>query len=145
VIAARLPTYPTPQPTTTNASQRSTLGYLNESAWLLTSQVEIAEIHQTATLDPKNINSEYITLVNFGDAVEVSRWTLISDRGEAFRFDDFVFAANSVVRIHSGRGQSTDTDLFWNKSNRIWTEKSVVTLLDGDGNVVDQLLHQVPD
>lgn len=90
--------------------------------------------------DSENLNDEWIEIVNTGEvAVDLDRWSIRDESStNRYRFDEFVLPAGATVRIHSGCGTDTATELFWCTSgSAVWNNSGdTVLVLDPAGNVV---------
>jgi len=65
--------------------------------------------------DDKNKNGEWIELKNFCDyPVDLKGWLLKdTSSSNAYLFPDFDLGAQKKVRIHSGCGKDTESNLYW--------------------------------
>ncbi|AJF27423.1 endonuclease [Haloarcula hispanica] len=95
------------------------------------SGVEIAEIHPDATgNDNENLNDEYVTLTNTGDAaLDLSGWTVSDEAGHQYAFTDLTLDPNASVTLYTGSGTDTDTERYWGRNGAVWNN-------DGDTVVV---------
>ncbi len=86
------------------------------------------------------LNEEWVEIVNSGDeAVDLDGW-MLRDESASNRFDfpaGFVLAPGVTVRIRSGCGTDSPTDLHWCAGNSaIWNNSGdTVFLLDPSGNI----------
>jgi len=82
--------------------------------------------------DRQNLNDEYIVFSNVGDeALDLSGWTVRDDVGKTYTFPaDFVLKTGASVRLHTGSGTDTQTDLYWGASQPVWNN-------DGDTVIVE--------
>ena len=96
------------------------------------SLVEIGE-----TISIGNLEGETIVLTNQGGTINLEGWTLSGPEGQSFTFPALTLFPESRVRVHSTAGDDTARDLYWNRTEPAWREGELVTLRDGDGNVVD--------
>lgn len=92
--------------------------------------------------DNENKNDEWVEVTNRGPGpVDLTGWS-IQDEGSnhTFRFPSgFVLDERATVRIHSGCGTATPTELFWcNSGSAVWNnDGDIASLLSSDGSVVD--------
>ena len=64
-------------------------------------------------------------------------WTLEDAQNHSYAFPDFSLAAGAAVKVRTGEGNDSATDLFWNRSSSIWNNGGdVATLKDASGNIV---------
>ena len=68
-----------------------------------------------------SLNAEWIRISNHGSrAVELTGWTVRDKAGHVFRFPQFTLKAGRSVRVHTGPGRNTATDLHWGSHAYIW-------------------------
>jgi len=81
--------------------------------------------------DRQNLTGEYVVFSNVGeDALDLSGWTVRDEAGKTYTFPDgFVLKAGASVRLHTGSGTDTATDLYWGAESPIWNN-------DGDTIIV---------
>lgn len=94
------------------------------------------------------LNEESVLLTNDGsDAVELTGWTLENGDGDAYAFPDgFTLAAGDSVRVHTGSGSDSATDLYWGSRSFRWDVRSdTATVYDADGDVAQDASWAVPD
>jgi micrococcal nuclease len=91
--------------------------------------------------DDRNLDDEWVELANAGPAaVDLTGWT-VRDESSSHRFafpPGFTLAPGAHVRIRSGCGATTPTDLHWCESgSAVWNnDGDTAFLLDPSGNVV---------
>ena len=68
------------------------------------------------------IVKEYVEIKNTGKGpVALTNWRIIDvDDKKVFRFPTFTLAAGKSLRVRSGVGRNTKTDLYWRHDNYIW-------------------------
>jgi len=89
--------------------------------------------------DNHNKVEEYVCFTNEGESpVDMSRWILRNKKGHTFTFPNFVLSPGASVRVHTGCGTNTRTDLYWCKrGGAVWNNKGdTVSLLDSQGNPI---------
>ena len=92
--------------------------------------------------DTLRLNDEWVEIVNAGDeAVDLSGWSL-RDESASNRFDfpaGFVLAPGGTVKVRSGCGTDSATDLHWCAAgSAIWNNSGdTVFLLDPTGNIAE--------
>ncbi|MFD7947852.1 lamin tail domain-containing protein [Streptomyces sp. NPDC059744] len=86
-----------------------------------------------------SLNAEWVELTNNNRrAVNLDGWTLRDEDGHRYRFDDVRLAGRATVRIHTGIGRDTRTDLYQDRRNYVWDNRSdTATLRDDRGRTVD--------
>ena len=89
---------------------------------------------------PDSLNQEWIAVVNIGrQPVNLHRWTVRDDTGKSFTFGDLTLPGNGArVRLHTGKGRPSTTDVFWNSGNYVWNNTGdAARLSDASGRTVD--------
>lgn len=106
--------------------------------------VEIAGILYNPDGDEsQNPNTEYLEIQNGTDeSVELSSWSLSDDTVATYVFGDFTLAAGATVRVRSGAGTDTATDVYANWGSRWNNDGDTATLYDASGVVVDTCSYQ---
>ncbi|MFF0206190.1 lamin tail domain-containing protein [Streptomyces sp. NPDC005017] len=89
--------------------------------------------------DDRSLNREWVGLTNTGrHAVNLDGWTLQDENGRTYTFDGYRLAGRSTVRIHTGHGRDTRTDLYQDRRNYVWDNHSdTATLRNDRGRFID--------
>ncbi|MER7467022.1 lamin tail domain-containing protein [Streptomyces sp. NPDC097981] len=87
----------------------------------------------------RSLNAEWVEITNTTrDAINLRGWTLRDDDGNRYRFDNVRIVGRATIRIHTGSGRDTRTDLFQNRREYIWGNRAdTATLRDDRGRTVD--------
>lgn len=87
----------------------------------------------------RSLNAEWVEITNTTrHAVNLDGWTLRDSDGNRYRFDDFRLAGRATVRIHTGEGRDTRTDLYQDRRNYVWdNDRDKATLRDDHGRTID--------
>ncbi|THA30679.1 lamin tail domain-containing protein [Streptomyces sp. A1547] len=87
----------------------------------------------------RSLNTEWVEITNTTrDAINLRGWTLRDDDGNRYRFDNIRIGGRATIRIHTGTGHNTRTDLFQNRRDYVWDNHSdTATLRDDRGRTVD--------
>ncbi|WP_330262043.1 lamin tail domain-containing protein [Streptomyces sp. NBC_00539] len=87
----------------------------------------------------RSLNAEWVEITNTTrDAVNLRGWTLRDEDGNRYRFDNVRINGRATIRIHTGTGHDTRTDLFQNRRDYIWDNHGdTATLRDDRGRTVD--------
>lgn len=86
------------------------------------------------------LNDEWVEIRNIGNEYQsLDSWILKDDAGHEYTFSSFVVLyPNETVRIHTGIGLDSSTDIYWGYGNAIWNNDSdMATLMDRDRNIID--------
>lgn len=88
-------------------------------------------------------NQEYIVVRNYSStSVKLTGWTLrdlarVSIPSSVYTFPAFTLKGGSRVRVHTGIGTNTATDLYWGLSYYVWGDDSdTATLKNASGTTV---------
>ncbi|MER5897292.1 lamin tail domain-containing protein, partial [Streptomyces sp. NPDC001876] len=87
----------------------------------------------------RSLNAEWVEITNQSRrAVNLDGWTLRNEDGKRYRFDDVRLAGRATVRVHTGIGRDTRTDLFQDRRSYVWDNYSDTAVLRNDrGRTVD--------
>jgi LysM repeat protein len=85
-----------------------------------------------------NYAGESIIISNSGQPVRLENWTLSDQQGHVYAFPNLSLGTGGSVRIHTGSGRNSPTDLYWGLEAAIWGEAGdVASLRDNQGKLVD--------
>lgn len=78
----------------------------------------------TISLSGDTLNDEYVDVKNEGSSVlDLSGYTIEDEAGNAYVFpDSFTLGAGDTVRVHTGDGTDTTTDLYWGRDAGVWND-----------------------
>ncbi|MEE1752720.1 lamin tail domain-containing protein [Streptomyces sp. SP18CS02] len=87
----------------------------------------------------RSLNAEWVEITNTTrHAVNLKGWTLRNEDGHRYRFNNVRLASRSSIRIHTGEGRDTRTDLYQDRHTYVWDNRSdTATLRDDRGRTVD--------
>ncbi|MFE9222850.1 lamin tail domain-containing protein [Streptomyces lavendulae] len=90
-------------------------------------------------LSNRSLNNEWVEITNTTrGAVNLRGWTVCDADGNRYRFDNVRINSQATIRIHTGTGRNTRTDLFLNRREYIWGNRAdTATLRDDRNRVVD--------
>ena len=83
-----------------------------------------------------DVQAEMVTVANTGTTpVDLTGWRLHDQGGvHVFTFPAFTLPGLSWVRIHTGAGTNSATDLFWGPGSDVWNnDGEIATLYDASG------------
>ncbi len=89
-------------------------------------------------MNPGDITSEAVEIVNEGSPVELEGWTLTNGRGDEFEFPSFRLFSGGAVTVYTGVGENTPIDLYWGLTRSAWQIGDTASLFDADGNLQDE-------
>ncbi len=87
-------------------------------------------------LNPGELASEMVQIVNQGAFVRLTGWTLSDEEENTFTFPDFSLWGGGAINVHTAGGSNTTTDLYWGQPNAVWKAGSLVVLRNVEGEVV---------
>jgi hypothetical protein len=79
------------------------------------------------------LSEEAIVLTNLGNKINLKGWTLADGEGHKFTFPDLTLLPNAEVKLHTGAGTTTATDLYWNQLVALWSGTGTVAYLRDPG------------
>ncbi|MEH0517128.1 lamin tail domain-containing protein [Streptomyces sp. B21-079] len=87
----------------------------------------------------RSLNKEWVELTNTSrSAVNLDGWVLRDESGYRYTFDHYRLAGRSTVRVHTGVGRDTRTDLYQDRRAYVWNnDYDTATLRDDRGRFVD--------
>ncbi|MEU7429167.1 lamin tail domain-containing protein [Streptomyces sp. NPDC040750] len=88
----------------------------------------------------RSLNGEWVELTNDSRrAVNLDGWTLTDEDGHTYTFDHYQLNGRASVRVHTGNGRDTRTDLYQDRRNYVWDNNSdTATLRTYRGRFVDE-------
>jgi LysM repeat protein len=94
--------------------------------------VEITEI-----VGSGDIAEEMVIITNRGQPVNLEGWTLSDRHDNVYTFPGILLWSNNAsVRVHTGLGENTATDLYWKLNKAIWEAGDKATLADKNGKII---------
>ncbi|MGW2820365.1 lamin tail domain-containing protein [Streptomyces sp. NPDC001443] len=106
-------------------------------------QVEITDVQADSPgrdeRSNHSLNKEWVELTNSTrQAVDLDGWTLRDDFGRTYTFHHYRLDGRDTVRIHTGQGRDTRTDLYQDRRHHVWdNDRGTLTLRDNRGRFVD--------
>ncbi len=85
-----------------------------------------------------HLNGEWVEIANQGDANEsLADWTLMDEQNHTYTVRNFTLEAGASVKVHTGAGNDSMTDVYWGRNSPVWNnDGDVATLRDASGKVV---------
>ena len=87
---------------------------------------------------------QWVEIANEGTgSINLTGWTLMNMTNQTYSFPaNFALKVDSIVKVHSGKGNSTAADLF--NSTLVWNKKGdTVTLKDATGKIVSEYKYPI--
>lgn len=88
--------------------------------------------------EKENLNGEWVEIANEGSSDQsLVKWTLEDKDNHTYAFKNYTLKAGSLVKVHTGKGDDTLTDLYWGRNSPVWNnDGDLATLKDASGNAV---------
>jgi hypothetical protein len=107
--------------------------------------VRIKEIYYNSpgadTRSNTSLNAEWVLLRNTATkAIALKGWTLRDTSSHVYHFPStFKLGAGHSVKVHTGKGSNTSSNLYWGSGSYIWNnDKDTATLKRANGTVADK-------
>ncbi|WP_443046986.1 lamin tail domain-containing protein [Streptomyces sp. NBC_00267] len=86
-----------------------------------------------------SLNKEWVELTNTTrHDVNLDGWTLRNTEGRTYTFHHYRLEARATVRVHTGEGRDTRTDVYQDRNREVWDNRSdTATLRNDRGRFVD--------
>jgi hypothetical protein len=87
----------------------------------------------------RSLNREWVELTNTSRReVNLDGWTLSAEGGQTYTFHGFWLAGRATVRVHTGIGRDIDSDVYQDRRNYVWDNRTdTATLSNHRGRVID--------
>lgn len=119
-----------PQPQATQATPAAPDAAL--TATLATKAVVPANVRISTVVFASQRGREAVVIVNEGDQVDMTGWTLANPRGQTYTFGTVLLFKDSFINLHTTKGVDVPTDLFWNQDAPVWKKGDTATLKRGN-------------
>ncbi|TXS70171.1 lamin tail domain-containing protein [Streptomyces sp. me109] len=88
-----------------------------------------------------SLNREWIDVTNTSRrSVNLDDWTLSDEDGHTYTFNHYRLGGRSTVRVHTGIGRDTYRDVYQDRRNYVWDNRSdAATLRNDRGRFVDEV------
>jgi hypothetical protein len=93
--------------------------------------------------DRDNLSEEYVCLQNYGDqAVQLEGWQIRDLAGATYIWPVFELPPHGFVRLRTGSGTNTATDVYWGLNRAVWNnDHDTVFVYDAQGILVDEYVY----
>ncbi|MER8114159.1 lamin tail domain-containing protein [Streptomyces sp. NPDC094031] len=86
------------------------------------------------------LNQQWVAVTNESRrAVNLDGWRLSDAAGHTFTFHHYSLGARATVRVHTGVGRDTRSDLFQDRRSQVWDKSDTAKLRNDRGRLVDQV------
>lgn len=83
-----------------------------------------------------SLNAEWARVTNYGKRSRtLTGWTIRDPEGHVYKFPTFKLGPGKSVRLHTGRGSNTRTDLYWRQGNYVWNNTGDKAILKNKAKV----------
>ncbi|WP_333776456.1 lamin tail domain-containing protein [Streptomyces sp. IBSBF 3136] len=110
--------------------------------WHHRTEVAIGGVqHPSSSRYDRNLNQEWVEVTNASRrSVNLDEWTLSDEDGHTYTFHHYRLEGRATVRVHTGFGRDTRTDLFQDRRRSVWdTYRDTATLRNDHGRFVDSV------
>lgn len=85
-----------------------------------------------------HLNGEWVEISNQGSENEsLADWTLTDQQNHTYTFQNFTLDAGYSVKVHTGAGNDSQTDLYWGRNSPVWNnDGDVASLRDASGAIM---------
>lgn len=95
-------------------------------------QASVTKVRISAVQFPGQRTREFVSILNEGDQIDMTGWTIVAPNGETYVFKTFVLFRDSFISLYTTTGADSPTNLFWNQGEAMWKKGDIVTLKNGD-------------
>ncbi|MGW2741291.1 lamin tail domain-containing protein [Streptomyces sp. NPDC001450] len=84
------------------------------------------------------LNREWVDITNNGRRdVNLSGWTLSDRDGNTYTFRNYWLGSRETVRVHTGVGRDSSTDVYQDRHYSVWSNADTATLRNDHGRFID--------
>ncbi|NLF16959.1 MAG: lamin tail domain-containing protein [Lentisphaerae bacterium] len=99
--------------------------------------VEISHVQYDSpgrdTRSNRSLNKEWVEITNnTRRAVNLDGWTLKDEDGHTYTFRHYRLDGRATVRVHTGQGRDTRHDVYQDRRNYVWDNRSDTATLRND-------------
>ncbi|MER5794350.1 lamin tail domain-containing protein [Streptomyces sp. NPDC001980] len=97
------------------------------------------DLQGRAVFSGRALNREWVDVTNtLRREVNLSGWSLSDAEGHSYTFRHYRLAGGATVRVHTGAGRDTRTDLYQDRRSSVWNrDADTATLRNDRGRYVD--------
>jgi hypothetical protein len=99
------------------------------------SQPAAVRVRISAVQFPGQRTRESVSILNEGDQIDLTGWSIVAPDGKSYPFQNFVLFKDSFITLYSTNGSNSPTSLFWNQQDAVWKRGDTVLLKQGDAVV----------
>jgi Lamin Tail Domain len=104
--------------------------------------IQLSKIRPNPTLVPggqnAQVNAEYVSVKNTAATAKNLRGWFIREKHSkrTFTFPGFSLCGGCTVKIHSGTGTNTATDIYWGRAKAAWANDADKAILHRAGGLI---------
>ena len=94
--------------------------------------IVILTVHYNAEgRDEENLNDEYVIIKNINTTpIDMTGYSLTDEADHTYYFpENYIIEPKTIVKIHTGYGNNSQEDLYWNNDHPIWDNDGDTTYL----------------
>ena len=77
-----------------------------------------------------SLNAEWIRITNNrSTSVDLTDWRIKDKAGYVFTFPEFTLKSGASVRVHTGSGSDSKSDLYWDRNWYVWNNTGDTAIL----------------
>ncbi len=89
------------------------------------------------------LEDETTTVQNNGTSpLVLTGWTLKNNEGSMYTFPQLTLYPGGTVQLHTGTGEDTASDLYWQNTTAVWSSGELAALYDAQG--IARAFYRVP-
>ncbi len=108
------------------------------AATITVTEGSAAMVGITAVIAPGDLENEAVQIVNSGSSpIALLDWKIVDLQNHIYTFKQVtLFGDGAGILFHTAVGRDGATDIFWGLSEPVWEPGELVTLLDGQDNIM---------
>jgi micrococcal nuclease len=108
--------------------------------WSATSKYDVSLFvnYDAPGSDSENVNGEYVVITNTGtETIDMQNWSIKDEATHIYTFGNVELNSRDNLTLYTGKGQDTETELYWNSKEPIWNnDGDTAFLFDENGDLV---------
>lgn len=106
-----------------------------------------AVVEITAVIAPGSLENEAVQIINSGSApIALLGWKIVDAQGRFYTFKQVtLFGDGAAILFHTAAGRDGATDVYWGLAEPVWSAGALVTLLDGQDNIMATFTVPAPE
>ncbi len=101
------------------------------------------KVNIVSVIGAGTVASEIVVIQNNGTGpLILTGWLLKDSQGTTYIFPQLSLNPGGTVQVHTGSGEDTPIDLYWNRISPVWASGELATLYDDRG--VTRAFYRIP-